>query len=119
MGKMTQKTWHVLFYLTQGILLLVFLLEGSTKILGLSFQTEGFARWGYPLWFMYLVGTLEILGAIGLTTQYRTWAALGLVGIMLGAIYTHIASGEAPMSGLAILMLALLWISIRLKKRLL
>ena len=56
---------------------------------------EMFANWGYPGWFATAIGGLEVLGAIGLLIPKTTrWAALGLIGVMLGAAYTHVANGE-------------------------
>ncbi len=50
---------------------------------------------GYPVTFMKLTGGLELLGGIGLLVpRVRKWAALGLVGLMLGAVATHIRVPE-------------------------
>lgn len=77
------------------ILFIMFFGEGLTKLLGLSFQTSAFLAWGYPLWFMYVIGVLEILGAIGLLiTPLRLYANIGLILIMMGAFYTHVSSGD-------------------------
>ncbi|MFN2348017.1 MAG: DoxX family protein [Thioalkalivibrio sp.] len=48
------------------ILVLIFLLSGGAKLAGLEFEIEAFTRWGYPLWFMYLAGALEVAGGIAL-----------------------------------------------------
>jgi hypothetical protein len=46
---------------------------------------------GFGLWFMYLTGTLELLGAILLLTPWTAGiAALGLMGVMAGAVTTHL-----------------------------
>lgn len=46
---------------------------------------------GFGLWFMYLTGTLELLGAIGLLTPWFSGlAALGLMFVMSGAALTHL-----------------------------
>ena len=46
---------------------------------------------GIGLWFMYLTGTLELLGAIGLLTPWFSGlAALGLMFVMSGACLTHL-----------------------------
>ncbi|WP_314177704.1 DoxX family protein [Streptomyces winkii] len=46
---------------------------------------------GFGLWFMYLTGALELLGAIGLLTPWFSGlAALGLMCVMSGACLTHI-----------------------------
>ncbi|WFO09863.1 DoxX family protein [Edwardsiella ictaluri] len=60
--------------LTWG-LLMIFLASGVAKLAGLGFEQAAFARWGYPLWFMYAVGAAETLGALGLLSRLRRWAA--------------------------------------------
>ena len=46
---------------------------------------------GFGLWFMYLTGALELLGAIGLITPWFSGlAALGLMFVMSGACLTHL-----------------------------
>lgn len=46
---------------------------------------------GFGLWFMYLTGVLELLGAIGLLTPWFSGlAALGLMFVMSGACMTHL-----------------------------
>ena len=58
------------------LLALVFFLSGAAKLLGLEFEIQAFDRWGYPLWFMYLSGVVEVAGAIGLLLP-RISAAFG------------------------------------------
>lgn len=63
------------------------------------------------------IGTLEALAAIGLILPFLTGilpvltplAAIGLVCVMVGAIYTHFRRGETPMTvaNLVLLLLAL------------
>ncbi len=46
-----------------------------------------FAEFGYPAWFSYAIGALEIAGvALLLIPRIAPYAALGLVVIMLGAL---------------------------------
>ena len=47
--------------------------------------------YGYSAGFMILIGWLELLGGVGLLLpQTRKLAALGLVGVMVGATVTHV-----------------------------
>lgn len=87
----------------------VFLLSGGAKLFGLPFELAAFERWGYPVWLMYLTGVLECLGGIGLWV--RRWsgrAALGLSGLMVGAVLTHVRHAEWGMMVLAGVMCGLL-----------
>ena len=92
--------------ITAGVLSLVFLLSGSVKLLALSFEVEAFARWGYPLWFMYLTGVCEVAGALGLQLpRLRFLAALCLGCLMLGAADTHLIHAEWPMLAAALIIM--------------
>ncbi|WP_290888147.1 DoxX family protein [Arenimonas sp.] len=83
-------------------LALVFAASGIAKLLSLPFEVEAFARWGYPPYFMYLTGVLEVAGAIGLLVRrVSALAALCLAGLMLGAIATHLVHREWAMLVLA------------------
>jgi putative oxidoreductase len=52
---------------------------------------DTFEKIGIGLWFMYLTGTLELLGAVALLTPWFSGlGALGLMGVMTGACATHL-----------------------------
>ncbi len=82
-------------HLPAVILLSVFLMTGVAKLLGDSDMAANFARWGYPLWFMYVAGGMEVAGAVlaGIP-QTRLTGALLLGIVMIGAVGTHLVSGE-------------------------
>jgi putative oxidoreductase len=94
----------------RAIISLIFIIEGVTKLLAVPFQIAFFNHWGYPLSFMYLIGSLELAGAIGLWIRpLRVYANIGLLGLMIGALYTHISRHDPfQMMGLAILASVLL-----------
>lgn len=84
-------------------LLVVFFAGGAIgKLAGSQEMVEAFHGWGYPAWFMYVIGASEILGAILLLfprknmlgTPLRFWGAVGLTVIMAGAVGTHIVHAE-------------------------
>lgn len=76
------------------LLALGFLLAAVGKLTGA--QTEMFQGWGYAPWFATVIGILELAGAIGLLIPKLTRLAIyGLLGVMLGACYTHVANAEA------------------------
>ena len=75
------------------LLALAFLVAALGKLTGAALPL--FENWGYPAWFATLIGVLELAGAVGLLIPKLARAAiLGLVLLMLGAAYTHIAAGE-------------------------
>ena len=86
------ETWTWVASLLAAIL---FLLEGITKLAEHPSQVEAFARWGYPTWFMYVVGAAETAGGLALLLPRTSWmAAIALCGLMVGAATTHIRFGE-------------------------
>ncbi len=90
-------------------LLAVFFLIGA---LGNIFVSEeiaaDYARWGYPIWFHYVTGSLELVTALLLAVaSLRFWGALLGVAVMLAACATVVLHGEhahaiAPLGILAV-----------------
>ena len=76
----------------QLLLAAFFGFAGINKLLGLQPQMiEQFARIGAGPWLRYLTGTLELAGAIGLLVpRLSGLAALGLTGVMIGAVIAHL-----------------------------
>lgn len=91
------------------LLAAAFVMAATGKLTGAA--TEMFAGWGYSAWFATLIGTLELVGALGLLIpKTRPWAVLGLTGIMLGAAYTHLSNNEVIQVSRPLIFLALLWV---------
>ncbi len=75
------------------ILLAVFFAvpSASPKLVGHSSAAESFDRIGFGDWFMYLVGGLELAGAIALLVPVLSGvAALALGALMAGAFFTQL-----------------------------
>ena len=99
-----------------GLVGLAFLATGGQKLAGSESLQKDFRRFGYPQWFMYLTGALEVTGAVGMFVGIFAplWGALGgllLAAVMAGAVATHIRVGDptkniAPASVLGLLALA-------------
>ena len=92
--------------LLNALLILIFLASGGAKLASLEFELVAFERWGYPLWFMYLTGALEVAGALALIVRKtQALAALCLTGLMGGAVLTHLIHSEWAMLVLAALIM--------------
>ena len=77
------------------LLALVFLVAGGTKLAGFQMHRDQFAGWGYPIWFMYVVGLIEAGGAaLLLVPRTRFYGAALLACNMAGAVFTHLKAGE-------------------------
>jgi putative oxidoreductase len=94
----------------------LFLFAGGTKLAPGAMQArhiEAFTRWGYPIWFMYVVGVIEVGGGLLLfIPATRFYAAVLLACNMIGAVVTHLRAGEmanAPVP--VILCLLCAWVA--------
>ena len=91
------------------LLALFFVAMGLPKVLGLGGWAGRFAAWGYPRWFVVLVGVGEIGGAVMLLVpRLARPGAAGLSGIMLGAVATHLRYGESARVIVSLILLTLL-----------
>jgi len=92
---MNQKTVKIILWTAIALLALQFTAAGLGKFTG-DWNAK-FIQWGYPLFFVYAVGVVEIGGMIGLFIgKVRKWAALLLIVTMLGAAVTHLMNDEFP-----------------------
>jgi len=91
--------FNVVLWVVQGLLALLFLFAGGTKLV---LPIEAMAGpVALPGWFLRFIGVAEVLGALGLILpgllrirQHLTpLAAAGLVVIMLGAVGITLQSG--------------------------
>lgn len=76
----------------QGALAVFFLLAAAVpKLIGEATAVQAFDDIGLGQWFRYLVGALELAGAVGLVVpRLARPAALGLAAVMVGAIFTNL-----------------------------
>jgi putative oxidoreductase len=75
----------------QVAIFLLFIAAGGTKLIGMGFQLDSFEKIGFGQWLRYVVGTLEVtLGVALLVPRLVGVAALGLTGMMVGAVFTEL-----------------------------
>jgi putative oxidoreductase len=94
----------------QIILGLFFLVAaGVPKLIGDQVAVDMFDTIGIGQWFRYLVGALEVAGGIGLVIpRLAGLAALGLVGVMVGATFTSIFVLDAGLASITPAILGVL-----------
>ncbi|MFI7577891.1 DoxX family protein [Micromonospora sp. NPDC049497] len=107
----TDRTPHRLRrlrWIPQVVLALVMLAAGAAKLGGEPAMVDMFDDIGAGRWFRYLVGALEVAGAVGLLVpRMARYAALGLTLLLTGAVITNLAVlRTSPWSALALLALA-------------
>ena len=84
-------------WVARAFLALVFLGAGTSKLAGEPAMVTMFDQIGAGQWTRYLVGTLELAGAVGvLVPRLSALAATGLVLLMVGATITNLAVLDDP-----------------------
>jgi uncharacterized membrane protein YphA (DoxX/SURF4 family) len=97
-------------YAAQAVLAAQFAAGGLLKLTGHPQMVDLFTRIGAGQGFRSLIGALELAGAVGLLVpRLCRPAALGLVGLMLGATVTNVAVlGQSPALPVAFLLVSAL-----------
>jgi putative oxidoreductase len=87
----------------------MFVMAGGAKLMGQHSQVEHFAQWGYPLWFLYLIGIIEVGGGICLFIPKAQFYGIVVLSItMVGAALTHLRAGEMGAFPVPVVLLCLL-----------
>ena len=91
-----QPKWQVYgVYVLCALLTVGVGFSGVQKLMGAETWLEQFTNFGYPIWFMYLIGVLQTVGAIGLwIPKTRLLSAALYVVIMLGAAASNLMVGN-------------------------
>jgi uncharacterized membrane protein YphA (DoxX/SURF4 family) len=91
---MKSRVRRIVAWILQALAAFGFVNIGIGKFRG-TFWQRSFERWGYPDGFYMVVGVAEGLGGLLLLVpSLASYAALGLVGIMLSASATHALAGD-------------------------
>ncbi len=86
-----RRALTVTLWALQALLAIQFAGAGSLKLGGAQQMVDLFTQIGAGQWLRYLVGALELAGAIGLLLpRLSGLAALGLVGLLVGATATNL-----------------------------
>ena len=97
------------------LLSLAFLLTGIMKLTGAEEVRQGFEHWGYPVFFMYIVGLCEVAGAIGFWLRRFSYAAkVCLILLMAGAAGTHLVFDTMTEAAAPIILIVLIAVTLAL-----
>ncbi|GAA1600838.1 hypothetical protein GCM10009789_63800 [Kribbella sancticallisti] len=109
----TTSTWKVRpgtvgLWILQVFLAFQFVSAGLMKLAGNEVMIGMFTEIGAGQWLRYVVGALEVAGALGLLVpRLCGLAALGLTGVMAGAVVTNVfVLGYSPAIALGFLLVA-------------
>jgi len=92
------------------LLAVVFAMAGLAKLGGDAAMVGMFAEIGLGQWLRYVVGALEVSGAVGvLIPRFSRLAAVGLVCLMIGATVTNmVVLGASPLLPVGLLAAGLI-----------
>jgi putative oxidoreductase len=98
----------ITLWILSGLVALVFIAAGGSKLAGAAVMVDLFAKVGLGQWFRYFTGFLEVAGGIGLLIpRYAFHAALLLAIVMVGAFIAHVTVlGGSPAAALVLLVLS-------------
>ncbi len=104
----TGRAANIALWVLQVLLAATFLMSASGKLAADPMQVAGFDLMGLGAPGMYLVGTAELLGALGLLIPRLVGvAALGLVALMVGAVVLTIVFVGGAMTAVPATVLVL------------
>ena len=93
--ELSQKVKTTVTWVGQVLMGLIFILAGIGKLTGGVPVETRFMEWGYPGDFRFVVGTVEFLCGIALfIPRTARYAAFILIGVMIGAFFTHVINAE-------------------------
>ncbi|GAA4030918.1 hypothetical protein GCM10022409_13940 [Hymenobacter glaciei] len=112
---MSPSVRNIIAWILQALLAAFFIYGGSKKLLNLDGTMTMFGQLGLPGWFGGFIGVAELLGGIGLLIPRTVrLAAIGLIIIMLGAVFMHatkipggLANGVPAIVSLVLLVVVL------------
>ncbi|MGA8115355.1 MAG: DoxX family protein [Actinocatenispora sp.] len=98
---------NITVWVVQVLLAAFFVFAAMPKLLGDPATVASFHTTGFGEWFRYLTGSCEVAGAVGLLIpRLSGLAAIGLVGLMVGATLTNLflLPDSAPVAVVTILL---------------
>ena len=100
------------------LLSLAFLATGIMKLTGAEMVKAGFEGWGYPIFFMYIIGICEVAGAIGMWLRRFSYAAkVCIILLMAGAVLTHLVFDTFQEAMAPIILIILTAVTLWLHRR--
>jgi hypothetical protein len=74
---------------------------GIVQLIKLKEEADMMAHLGYPLYFLTILGVWKILGVVAILIPkfplLKEWTYAGFFFAMSGAVFSHLAVGDAPM----------------------
>jgi len=85
---------HHTIIISVAIVSMMFIYSSMTIFL-MPGWSDQFAVWGYSQTFLYFVGIIELILAVAVFAKpTRIYGLLGVIIIMIGALYTHLTNDQ-------------------------
>jgi uncharacterized membrane protein YphA (DoxX/SURF4 family) len=109
-AKATGKVANIILWVLQIGAAAMFLMAGFSKLSGAPLMVDMFNAIGLGQWFRYLTGAMEVAGAVMLLIPRLSGVgALLLVGVMIGAVITHLfVIGGSPFVAIVLLVVSII-----------
>ena len=93
-----EKRNKIIYWIATALLSFGMLGSGISQLLHVKEMDEIITHVGYPLYFMYIIGTWKVLGVIAILIPkfplLKEWAYAGFFFLMTGALFSHLAIGD-------------------------
>ena len=94
----TTKAKTISYWVVTGLVVLVFAGSGIANLAHLPHIAEAMAHLGYPTYFLTVLGTWKVLGAVAITVpgflRLKEWAYAGMMFDVTGAAASRAALGD-------------------------
>jgi len=105
---MFERAISIITWTLTVLLTFAFAGDGLAKLLTQPVMVREFRSFGYPLWFMYVTGGIEVAcGVLVLFPRCAHISAGILAGVMAGALYAHLTHGQSRLVVAPALLLVL------------
>jgi uncharacterized membrane protein YphA (DoxX/SURF4 family) len=72
---------------------------GIVQLIGMEEEVANFSQLGYPVYLLTLLGVWKLLGVLAILLPgfplVKEWAYAGFFFVMSGAVFSHLANGDA------------------------
>src|SRR6476660_7283122 len=94
------KTIAVFYWIFVGLTAALMLVASIPDVLQVPGAVAVITHLGYPTYLLPFIGIAKILGVIGILApgfiRLKEWAYAGLAFDLIGALYSHLSSGDPP-----------------------
>lgn len=94
-----KNTNKIIYWTSTALLSFGMLGSGISQLLHVKEMDELITHVGYPLYLMNIIGVWKILGVIAILIPnfklLKEWAYAGFFFLMTGALFSHLAMGDA------------------------